>query len=129
MVSGLDEAKVIDRPADVSPATVKKQVSEFLVMRSNVVRHDMCVMQWMVAKINKQNKRMLKAEAVLRVMRSKTKILRKSKSLHTQSSVCYLHDKVASTWTLYYCGQIRLAYTIESIAQITYTSYVLCWQA
>ena len=30
--------------------------------------YDMCVMQWLIATINKRNKRMLKADAVLKVM-------------------------------------------------------------
>ena len=35
--------------------------------------YDMCVMQWLKAKTNERNKLMLKAEAVLIVIRSETK--------------------------------------------------------
>ena len=37
--SGLGGGEVVDRSADVSPATVQKQVSAFLTTRFNVLRH------------------------------------------------------------------------------------------
>ena len=37
--SGLSGGGVADRLADISPATVKKQVSEYLATRLNVLRH------------------------------------------------------------------------------------------
>ena len=37
--SGLGGGEIADRLADVSPNTVRKQVSEFLATRFNVVRH------------------------------------------------------------------------------------------
>ena len=37
--SGLDGGGVADRLADIIPATVQKQVSEFLATRLNVLRH------------------------------------------------------------------------------------------
>ena len=35
--------------------------------------YDMCVTHWLIAKTNKKNKQMLKAEVVLNVIRSVTK--------------------------------------------------------
>ena len=37
--SGLGGGEVADRVADISPATVQKQVGEFLATRLNVLRH------------------------------------------------------------------------------------------
>ena len=69
--SGLGGGEVADRLADVSPKTVRKQVDAFLATRLSVLRHVRDAM--LKAKTNKKNKLMLKAEAVLILMRSGTK--------------------------------------------------------
>ena len=58
--SGLDKGEVAGRLADISPSTVKKQVSAFLETR--LMSYDMCVTQWLIAKTNRRNKRMLKRQ-------------------------------------------------------------------
>jgi hypothetical protein len=65
--SGLGGGEIADRLADVSPLTVRKQVDEFLSMRLSVLRHVRDAMA--ESKTSKRKKRMLKAEAMLRVMR------------------------------------------------------------
>ena len=65
--SGLGRVEVADRLADVSPASVKRQVGEFLLTQLNVLRHVRDV------KIDKKQMLMIKAEVVLIVMRSVTK--------------------------------------------------------
>ena len=52
--SGLDKGEVAGRLADISPSTVKKQVSAFLDTR--LMSYDMCVTQWLIAKTNRRNK-------------------------------------------------------------------------
>ena len=60
-----------DRQADITPATVNKQVSKFLATRLNVLRHVRAHL--LMAKIGSRNKLMLKADIVFTVMRSETK--------------------------------------------------------
>ena len=50
---------------------MQKQMSEFLTTRFGVLK--MCVMQWLIAKINKNNKLMLRAEDVLILIKLETK--------------------------------------------------------
>jgi hypothetical protein len=79
--SRLGGGEIADRLADVSPLTVRKLVDEFLSTRLSVLRHVRDAM----ANISKRNKRMLKAEAMLRVMRSGTSCcLKLSTYLHMQ---------------------------------------------
>ena len=44
--------------------------------------YDVCVMQWLIVKIDKTNKLMLETYAVLSVMRSKTKYYSILKAFH-----------------------------------------------
>ena len=69
--SRLGGGEVSDRLADISPYTVQKQDSAFLTTRLKT--YDMCVPQQLIAKTNRSTKQMLKADAVLKVIRLVTK--------------------------------------------------------
>ena len=64
--SGLGGGEVTDRLADVSPASLKRQVGEFLSTRSNVLRHVRNVIA------GKKHMLMIKAEVVLRSLEFST---------------------------------------------------------
>ena len=69
--SGLGGRDVADRLAKVIPSTVQKQDSAFLTTRLKT--YDMCVPQQLIAKTNRSTKQILKADAVLKVIRLVTK--------------------------------------------------------
>ena len=69
--SGLGGGEVADRLADSSPATVQKQVGEFLATRLTVIRH---VREAMAESQDQQKQQAdAKTEVVLNVIRSETK--------------------------------------------------------
>ena len=75
---------------------------------------DMCVMQWLTVKIDKSNKLILKEEAVLRVIRSKTKHYVMQKHSY-KYSVCCLKTKLRPSFigSSTVMAKKMLAYTID----------------
>ena len=88
-----------DRLAEISPATVHKQVSEFLATRLKVLRY---VRDALADSQYKQKERADAKGRGLAMMSSETKCYSILKST-SECSVCRLQDKVASAlhWTIY----------------------------
>ena len=71
-------------------------------------------MQWLIAKTNKMNKMMLKAEDVSILMKLETRSYYMLKFTY-KCSVCRLQDEIASAlhWAVHGHAKKRLAYTLN----------------
>ena len=114
-----------DRLAEISPATVHKQVSEFLATRLKVLRY---VRDALADSQYKQKKNMmLKVEVVLNIIRSEIKLYPMLKTTTNKRVVRRLHDKVASAryWTIYGRLQEGTCVHAQRFAQTAHISCVL----